>query len=252
MGLLKDVLLNSLPKPVRLPVWYYVKKFTGMLDPEIQYLSSRVPRDKMMVDIGANIGIYSYAFSRYCPSVAAFEPLPSCNVVLSSFASPRIEVFPIALSNKPGTMVLNVPVKNGSPLTGLASFRKLEGECLSHTVEVSTLDSFNFKNIGFIKIDVEGHESEVLEGSIKTIRSERPILLIEMEQNFTRSPLEQTFKLLQDEGYKGGFLLEGKYHPIEEFSCQTHQEQYAEDLFLGNYSKIRGKYVCNFIFESIV
>ena len=37
------------------------------------------------------------------------------------------------------------------------------------------------KNIGFIKIDVEGHELEVINGARKLIKENKPILLIEIE-----------------------------------------------------------------------
>ena len=48
------------------------------------------------------------------------------------------------------------------------------------TVEVKTLDSYNFTNVGFIKIDVEGYEKFVLEGAVNTIANNRPTLQLEI------------------------------------------------------------------------
>jgi hypothetical protein len=48
-----------------------------------------------------------------------------------------------------------------------------------HTGELTTLDRFNFESVDWIKIDVEGFENAVLEGSRATIQRNRPWLLIE-------------------------------------------------------------------------
>tara|TARA_B100000085_G_scaffold277538_1_gene298087 strand:- start:332 stop:955 length:624 start_codon:yes stop_codon:yes gene_type:complete len=55
--------------------------------------------------------------------------------------------------------------------------RQRKYKCSS--VEQKLLDSFNFKNVDFIKIDVEGHELKVLKGAVKTIRSFRPVIALE-------------------------------------------------------------------------
>ena len=249
MGLLKDSLLGFFPKSMRLPLWYYVKKYSGSLDSEIHYLRKRIPHDKVMIDVGANIGIYSFAFAPLCSSVVAFEPQHSCNEILSSFNSRKIKVFPVALSSRPGSMVLNIPVKRGSVLTGLASFREISGKCHNQNVEVATLDDYGFKDVGFIKIDVEGHEKEVISGGLKTIRSERPFMLIEIEQRYSGEQASEVFQMILNEGYRGGFLLNNVLHPLKDFSFEKYQTSYIEDIEAERYSRVKGKYICNFIFE---
>ena len=44
-----------------------------------------------------------------------------------------------------------------------------------------TLDSFQLTQVGFIKIDVEGHEEAVLRGGLATLKREMPNLMIEIE-----------------------------------------------------------------------
>lgn len=251
MGLLKDTFLSLFPKSMQLPLWYNVKRFLGNLDPEIDYLRKVIPPGKAMIDAGANIGIYSYTFAPLCSEVFAFEPQPSCNEVLSSYKSDKIKVYPVALSSKPGFMELHIPVRGQSLMTGLASFREMDGEYKSLRVEVATLDQYGFKNIGFIKIDVEGHEAEVIKGGMGIIRSQRPVILIEMEQRYSSEPFQNIFETILQEGYRGGFLLNNEYHAIEEFSCEKHQLAFANELDNEQYGKIKGKYVCNFIFEPL-
>ena len=41
------------------------------------------------------------------------------------------------------------------------------------------MDSFGFKDVDFIKIDVEGHELRVLKGAIETISTHRPTIILE-------------------------------------------------------------------------
>lgn len=51
-------------------------------------------------------------------------------------------------------------------------------------LKVRTLDSFNFKNIGLIKMDVECTEDQVLAGALKTIECSRPVIIIEIMGGF--------------------------------------------------------------------
>lgn len=53
-------------------------------------------------------------------------------------------------------------------------------------VNVETIDSYNFSDVGFIKIDVEGYEKFVLEGAIDTIKKYRPTIQLEIVANQCR------------------------------------------------------------------
>ena len=62
----------------------------------------------------------------------------------------------------------------------------------SFNVETKKLDDFNFLNkISFIKIDVEGHETEVIKGSLNIINKHKPILLVEIEEKHTKKMLKK-------------------------------------------------------------
>ena len=58
-------------------------------------------------------------------------------------------------------------------------------------VEVNTLDSYGlFSNVDFIKLDVEGYEPNIIRGGIKTIRSNMPVVLCEINRgDFTAKAL---------------------------------------------------------------
>ena len=57
--------------------------------------------------------------------------------------------------------------------------------------EFFNIDLERFSNVGFIKIDVEGHEHAVLEGATKTIKRNMPNLLVEMEEKHNKIPINE-------------------------------------------------------------
>ena len=69
------------------------------------------------------------------------------------------------------------------------------------SVTMRKIDSLNIENIGLIKIDVEGFEMDVLRGAEKTIRIQKPTLIIENEIVHTDDPFE-VFDFMKKIGYQ--------------------------------------------------
>jgi len=91
--------------------------------------------------------------------------------------------------------------------------------------------------VSFIKIDVEGHELEVLKGGSLLLERERPSLLVEIEQRHLLQPIGVVFDYLQSRGYGGFFLEQRRLRPISEFSVAHHQDVsrvYTED-YINNF-----------------
>ena len=86
------------------------------------------------------------------------------------------------------------------------------------------MDSFSFQNVGLIKIDVEGHESAILEGARVTINTSRPILLIEIESRHTRVNMNDTFEKIKGYSYSGYFLWKGALQSVDNFDVGLHQK----------------------------
>lgn len=152
---------------------------------ETEMILSLAPRGKLCLDIGANIGVISQALLACEYDVEAFEPQPELAKLLNenlSMVTQRkrgeYSVYNIALGAMDG--VANMPkvqyaAKGNFGGLGIGD-KSIYG---SYTVPVNTLDSFNYTNVGLIKIDVEGYEYEVLCGAEQTIKRCRPILYIE-------------------------------------------------------------------------
>ena len=69
------------------------------------------------------------------------------------------------------------------------------------TVPLRTLDSFNFKNVGLIKIDTEGYEVPVLLGAERTIKENKPRLIIEVHRVYKKKKMKRIIEILARHGY---------------------------------------------------
>lgn len=159
-------------------------------EPELKHLAKLLPpksNRETAVDIGANCRYYSIELLKYFDQVYAFEANPSHAAGLAKLGH-SISVFNTGLSSQKGRATLYIPVVGDLALEGWAS---LNEEHLPHAdshikvdVPVDTLDSYGLTRVGFIKIDVEGHEDKVLLGARNTLIKNSPVLLVEInEQN---------------------------------------------------------------------
>jgi len=231
--------------PLRWQLPYVCAKLRaqGALDEEIAWLARLIPAGSgIAIDVGANIGIYSYYLARICRCVEAFEPNPECAKVLEAYGARNIHVHPIALSANRGAAMLSIPVVEGVQQTGLASLKPSAfAESKSIPVQVQTLDDYSFDHVRFVKVDVEGEELDVLAGAERTLRKHRPILLLELEERHQQLPIRTIFEAVAEMGYRCFFLFDGSLRPIRDFDPAHHQRGYWEQAQ-------RAKYVNNFFF----
>jgi FkbM family methyltransferase len=151
-------------------------------EPELSILRDIVPANCVAIDVGANRGMYSYALSRIARRVEAFEPNPDMARFAAAMLGRRARVHACALAEYEGAATLYIPkTTDDVSLHLLASLGNVHPtETSKVEVRVTKLDNFDFDDVGFIKIDVEGGEMQVIEGGQHTISRNRPNLLIEM------------------------------------------------------------------------
>jgi FkbM family methyltransferase len=142
-------------------------------------------KDKIALDIGANIGNHSIFFAKTFKQVYAFEPNPVTYEVLkinSNYAAEHNNVIPVnfGLSDIEGSLPFYI---NPSNIGGSTIIDGNNPHIKNSTqINVKTLDTLNeLKDVSLalIKIDVEGHELNVLKGAKKTISREMPAILFE-------------------------------------------------------------------------
>ena len=157
------------------------------------------------VDVGANQGVFAFAFAKIADRVEAFEPNPDYADFGRRMLGGRARMHVIALSNTVGTAEFVVPVSKEGMVLHLGGNLKQgtaqHDDALRFTVEVRTLDSYDFKDVRAVKIDTEGNEMEVLEGGRKTIQRDRPALIVELLTGAHEDPVAVTESICSTYGY---------------------------------------------------
>jgi FkbM family methyltransferase len=250
----RRVAMALAPPAYRVPVEFEVQRRLGKHDPVLTRidLAQRLPG--RAIDVGANTGAYTYAFSRIFEAVEAFEPQPWCAAGLADFARVRegVRVHRLGVSDRAHRTDLYVPVVAGrwrSHLaTGLASLTPHPALPSRRVpIDLVPLDAFGFGDVAAIKIDVEGHEREVLEGARETIVRCKPTLVVEIEQRHLAAgvTIDELFATLRSLGYRGWFFRRGVVTPVDEFHVQRDQLAYVNAVALGYAVP---EYINNFIF----
>jgi FkbM family methyltransferase len=199
------------PARARLPLTFWWRRFRKTIEPEAGYLLGQRWQRGCAIDVGANEGLYSYVLAKLFDRVEAFEPNEAASAGLRDYDCPKISLHRVALSRSEGERAFHVPIlAHGVVNLGWGS---LERETLPPSENVTTqivqtkiLDSYDFQNVVFIKIDVEGHELQVLEGATETIARCRPVILLEIKA--TARPA--VFSFLKDRQFELFYLLRGK------------------------------------------
>lgn len=174
------------PSAKKLPFRYIWNNVLGELEPELIHLEKFIDKREVAIDIGANYGLYSLRLSQLFRKCHAFELNPAVVGDLKSYPFTNFTLHEVGLGAEPSSTMLRIPLdKKGRELSGWGtletdSFQK-DTSIIEKEVRIATLDSFELKDVSFIKVDVEGHELKVLEGAIHTISIHRPVILIEVK-----------------------------------------------------------------------
>ncbi len=177
-------------------------------EPEFSQLDQWVSRDRLALDVGSNLGLYAWRLRRLAREVHAFEPSPALANRLA-VALPGVHVHACALSDRNGQAKLIVPKRAGVTYHGWGTVEAsnplkagLETKVEAITVPTRPLDEFGLDDVGFIKIDVEGHELAVLTGAEQTLRRCRPTLLVEADDRHRPGAVETVRSFLTALGYE--------------------------------------------------
>ncbi|GAB5502082.1 FkbM family methyltransferase [Pyruvatibacter sp.] len=209
-------------------------------EPEFGLVPYLCARDKDAIDIGANRGVYTWWMARTAQHVHAFEPNPKMLGILNRVLPKNATSYAVGLSDSDGDAGLFIPQrrKGYSNQGGSLSTRKADIPHGEVTVQTRTLDSYDLRNIGFIKIDVEGFEAPVIAGARETLKRERPNLLIELEEAHTGEPIEDMLGEIGEMGFQGFFMRRGQLTSLTHFDPEAHHRS----------ADGKANYVFNFIF----
>jgi FkbM family methyltransferase len=209
-------------------------------EPEYWLIPLFCQRDKISVDVGANMGIFAFAMQRYSREVVAFEPNTDLLPFLRRFLGNRVRLEDAALSSRPGQAEFRVVADN----TGVATIEAKNplsmidepSSIATRSVATRTLDSFALSDVSFIKIDVEGHEEAVLAGAVETIAANRPAVLVESEDRHNPGAPARVADWFTALGYDGFFIRERLLRPVGMLAPEdTHPEGLDGGVYINNF-----------------
>lgn len=185
-----------------------------------------VKQFRVAVDIGAHCGLWSMQLRKRFLMVHAFEPvmehrqcwdanMPGGDVYMVDVAAGErlpecvgsgAALYGVALGHKDGT----VRLKKGIKSTGDTQISP-DGEYVS---EMRTLDSFNLRDVDFVKIDAEGYELFILMGGEKLVDTYKPPMIVEQKPGkgkFYGLGDTDAVEWLEKKGYKVREVIAGDY-----------------------------------------
>ncbi|MDX2222078.1 MAG: FkbM family methyltransferase [Rhodospirillaceae bacterium] len=227
------------------------------LEPEFYILHALVDVGKACIDVGSNEGFYAAEMARWARAVHCIEPNPRLASDLKAKLPRNVIVHDVAASNCVGDAILRIPLDHGVEFHGTATIEPRNALAGAHGLNevkcrVAPLDQLIDDAIGFLKIDVEGHELAVLEGCQRILSEQRPVILIESEKRHHAQAPENVFRLLGQFGYNGYFVSGGALRSIATFDAA--RDQRIDDDHADHKSSITAArqkhYVNNFIFMS--
>jgi FkbM family methyltransferase len=202
-------------------------------EPDLWLIPRFCRKNMNAVDVGVNMGVFSRWTAKYAKQVHGFECNPTLTPHLEKFLP---ETFSFTIAHFPVRLEKHLrfdPENTG--IGTIESANKLDQNSGIKTiqsveVQVRCLDEFDTGRISFIKIDVEGHELEVLQGARKLLERDHPVLLIEIEERHRPGNLMAVPEWLTELGYRA-WVLEPR-HNLVSASCLRDYAQAGANEFL--------------------
>ncbi len=192
----------------------------------------RISNNTTILDVGANVGAFTLKTASFLKNkgishnLYAFEPNPLIypkldrNLSLNPHLNSSISLEQLALSSTSGDMYFDFNEDNSGG-------GKLASYDTGIKVKVETLDSFvlrrDIKKVSLIKIDVEGFEPAVLKGARNTIEVYRPMLILEMTDQWFREIDSSTTEIIQ-------YLIDLDYFIIADVDGRIQPKMSIEDI----------------------
>ena len=184
------------------------------LDTAVQFCTHH----RVCLDIGAHIGVFAIEASSRYEMVHSFEPIPNMYKMLEKNTKDieNVKAYNYVVSDNDELVpMLENPRNTESSFAWTGDTRNLHhrknwiNKRGIDIVEMpaTTIDSFTFENVDFIKIDTEGYVLPVLRGMVETLKNNRALLLVEIFED-----KDTIVEFLEDCGYVYHHFAGGKDH----------------------------------------
>jgi FkbM family methyltransferase len=173
---------------------------------------------QVMVDVGAHTGTFTIRLAQRGVKVHAFEASPEVfellqlNVVENNLTD-LVTLHNVALYDKEESLAVSSQCAYSKLPDGKRDYSS--SECSgwmwlvpgkdAYNIRARTLDSFKIENVALIKVDTEGCDLRVLQGSVKTISMCRPVICFEFNEQPALSNgygIDELLRFMQNIGYQ--------------------------------------------------
>ncbi|MCP4435650.1 MAG: FkbM family methyltransferase [Actinomycetia bacterium] len=177
-----------------------------IFEADVLHFARMLPRDAMVLDIGANIGVMTVHLARQVSSghVHSFEPMPenyaALERVVRHYGLSNVTLHQMALGDADGDLEMVMPVMGSVRMQGLSRVVPAGGDAPDgqhRKVPERRLDDLDFLSgvpVAGIKIDVEDFEQYVFLGGRKLIERWRPLVYTELGQGDNRPACLEFFE----------------------------------------------------------
>jgi len=195
-------------------------------------------RPEVVLDVGANKGDFAAKFLSHYPlaKVSCFEPTSKTFAELAKRfqGSPNVQTFNMGISSSAGTVEFEV--SDHSVTNRIVDQESaLSANAKTETVVLAALDEFveeqKVNSVGYLKIDTEGHELDVLAGAKNLISTNR-VEFVELElgvniDNTYHTPIEAAKSHMESHGYR----LFGIYEQVREWPTRRPNLRRVNGVF---------------------
>ena len=190
--------------------WELRELFTSEI---LKNLEKIIKPNSTVIDIGAQTGNMSVAYSLFAKNVISFEPNPATFEILekNSSINKNIQPFNFAITDEPGPLTFHYS-DNGFCNGGFATRTTYGIGVTGHTIPidvygVNLIDFLNEENIiieqlSLIKIDAEGHDKDILKTLTPLINKHKPVLITEIYNGLNKEEVQDLIETIQNLGYK--------------------------------------------------
>jgi FkbM family methyltransferase len=191
--------------------------------------------EKTVLDIGANIGNHSLAFSPKCKQVFAFEPHPKTFRLLELNTMRAGNIHPINIGASDSiskvTAIADHYNMGGARIIddSLVANEENSNHMEFKLIPLDSMEQLENVDIGFIKIDVEGHELQAFKGAKGLLEKHHPIIAFEQLEDSFNLGTSDVIEFLKSIGYKKFSVMEKK----RDWHFNTRVMKFFEAIFLG-------------------
>jgi len=147
----------------------------------VKFLNTNLTPDSVFVDVGSNYGWHSIIASKLCKEVYSFEPQKVMfeiqKMSISENGLDNCKVFNIGL----GDIEIDSEMSSIDYFSNGINIGDLSVGSGGEKIKIKKFDSLNLGKVDIIKIDVQGYEKFIIDGSTESIKKYKPIMIVEFE-----------------------------------------------------------------------